>query len=142
MKPVSELLIGRPSTLHAVDPQATVYDAIKLMAEKNIGALLVMDGSRLAGIVSERDYARKIALEGKNSHDTRVADIMTAKVFCVRAETTTHECMHIMSDRGFRHLPVVDGEQVIGMLSMRDIVSDIIAENESTIKQLESYVYG
>lgn len=141
MKPVSDLLRGKPTTLHSITPSATVYDAIQLMAQKNIGALLVMEGGKLLGIFSERDYARKVALDGKNSRDTPVAEIMTSKVFCVQPTTRTKECMSIMSERGFRHLPVVDGETVMGMLSMRDIVSDIIREHEMTISQLEAYIH-
>jgi CBS domain-containing protein len=141
MKPVSELLKGKPTTLHAVAPDTKVFEAIQLMAQKNVGALLVMDGGKLAGIFSERDYARKVALESKNSRDTPVAEIMTSKVFCVQPTTRTKECMAIMSERGFRHLPVVDGEEVMGMLSMRDIVNDIIREHEMTISQLEAYIH-
>jgi CBS domain-containing protein len=141
MKPVSDLLKGKPTTLHTVTPATTVYEAIQLMAQKNIGALLVMEGGKLAGIFSERDYARKVALESKNSRDTPVGEIMTAKVFCVQPTTRTKECMAIMSERGFRHLPVVDGDTVLGMLSMRDIVSDIIREHEMTISQLEAYIH-
>jgi CBS domain-containing protein len=141
MKPVADLLKGKPSTLHSVAPTASVYEAIQLMAAHNIGALLVMEGDKLIGIFSERDYARRIALENRNSRDTPVSEIMTSKVFCVQPTTRTRECMALMSERGFRHLPVVDGEKVLGMLSMRDIVSDIIREHEMTISQLEAYIH-
>jgi CBS domain-containing protein len=141
MKPVSELLKGKPSTLHAVAPTTTVYEAIKLMAQHNIGALLVMEDNKLVGIVSERDYARKIALDNRNSRETLVGDIMSSKVFCVQPGTRTRECMAIMGERGFRHLPVVEGNTVLGMLSMRDIVNDIIHEHEITISQLEAYIH-
>ncbi len=140
MKPVADLLKGRVTELKSIAPTATVFDAIKHMSTNNVGALLVMDGEKLVGIVSERDYARKIALDGRNSRDTLVKDIMTSKVFVVPTTARTKECMALMSERGFRHLPVVDNEKVIGMISMRDIMNSIIHEHEFTIKQLEAYI--
>jgi CBS domain-containing protein len=140
MKPVSELLKERAGTLWHVRPDDTVYAALKLLAEYEVGALVVMDGGRLAGVVSERDYTRKVALEGRNSRDTRVGEIMSSDVISVGSGTGTRDCMVLMSEHKIRHLPVVDGTTVIGMISMRDIMDDIITDHEATIAQLESYI--
>jgi CBS domain-containing protein len=142
MKPVSELFKNRPNTLWSLRPDDTVFEAIKVFAEKGVGALMVMDKGKLVGILSERDYTRKIALQGKNSKETRVSEIMTSNVFVVTPKTRTRECMAIMSEKNFRHLPVVDGDTVVGMVSIRDLMNDIIAENEITISQLENYIKG
>jgi len=114
--------------------------ALKLLAEYEVGALMVMDGARLVGVFSERDYTRKIALQGRNSRETRVAEIMSSEVHTVGPRTGTRACMALMSERRIRHLPVVDGDIVLGMISMRDIMDDIIADHEATIAQLESYI--
>lgn len=140
MKPVSELLKSRPGTLRIVRPDASVFEALGLLAEFEVGALVVMDGERMAGIVSERDYTRKVALAGRSSKDTRVAEIMTANVFVVSPSTRTRDCMALMREKRIRHLPVVDGGRVLGMLSIRDLLDDIIADHEITIAQLESYI--
>jgi CBS domain-containing protein len=145
MKPVSELFnnrSGKNTTLWSVSPDDTVFDAIKVLAEKGVGALIVMDKGKLVGILSERDYTRKIALQGKNSKESRVRDIMTANVLVVSPTTRTRECMAIMSEKNIRHLPVIDGGTVLGMLSIRDLMNDIIADHEFTISQLESYIKG
>ena len=145
MKPVSELFnnrAGSNATLWSVTPNDTVFDAIKVLAEKGVGALIVMDKGKLVGILSERDYTRKIALLGKNSKESLVKDIMTANVLVVSPNTRTRECMAIMSEKNIRHLPVVDGNTVVGMLSIRDLMNDIIADHEFTISQLESYIKG
>jgi len=142
MKPVSELFKNRPNTLWSLRPDDTVYEAIKVFAEKGVGALMVMDKGKLVGILSERDYTRKIALQGKNSKETKVSEIMTRNVFVVKPTSRTRECMAIMSENNFRHLPVVDGDTVVGMVSIRDLMNDIITENEMTISQLESYIKG
>lgn len=145
MKPVSELFnnrAGSNATLWSVKPDDTVFDAIKVLAEKGVGALIVMEKGKLVGILSERDYTRKIALQGKNSKEARVRDIMTANVLVVSPKTRTRECMAIMSEKNIRHLPVVDGDTVVGMLSIRDLMNDIIADHEFTISQLESYIKG
>ena len=145
MKPVSELFnnrAGSSATLWSVTPDDTVFEAIKVLAEKGVGALIVMEKGKLVGILSERDYTRKIALEGKNSKETKVRDIMTSNVLTVSPKTRTRECMAIMSEKNFRHLPVVDGDVVVGMLSIRDLMNDIIAEHENTISQLENYIKG
>lgn len=142
MKTVQQLLMEQPLALWTISPDATVFDALKLLAEAKIGALLVMEKGKLVGIVGERDYARKVALAGKSSKGTKVREIMTPNVLCVRPESTNEECLVLMSSRNIRHLPVINGSEVIGMLSMRDLVNDIISEREYTIKQLESYIYS
>jgi CBS domain-containing protein len=140
MKPVSELLIKRNSALWTVRPDDTVFDALHLLAEHEVGALMVMDHGKLVGIMSERDYTRKIALQGKNSKETKVAEIMTKNVLVVAPGTRTRQCMALMSEKKIRHLPVMEGDTVIGMISIRDIMDDIIADHEFTIAQLESYI--
>ncbi len=142
MKPVSELFKNRPNTLWSLGPNDSVFEAIKILAEKGVGALMVMDKGKLVGILSERDYTRKIALLGKNSKETTVRDIMTSNVLVVTPQTRTRQCMAIMSEKNIRHLPVVDGDTVVGMLSIRDLMNDIIADHEFTISQLESYIKG
>lgn len=140
MKPVSELLKLHDGTLWHVRPDDTVFTALELLARYEAGALMVMDGGRLVGVISERDYTRKIALQGRNSKETRVAEIMSAKVLTVTPATDTHTCMALMSENKFRHLPVVDGATVLGMISIRDILDDIISDHEATIAQLENYI--
>lgn len=140
MKPVSLLLKNREGTLWHVRPDDTVYGALELLARYEVGALMVMDGGRLVGVFSERDYTRKIALQGRNSKETRVADIMTRQVQTVKPDTGTREAMALMSEKKIRHLPVVDGGTVLGMISIRDIMDDIIADHENTIAQLETYI--
>jgi CBS domain-containing protein len=142
MKPVSELLKQRPDTLRTVRPDDSVFDALQRLAEYEVGALVVMEGDRMVGVVSERDYTRKVALQGRNSKDTPVAEIMTANVFCVSPSTRTRDCMALMREKRIRHLPVVQGEQVQGMISIRDIMDDIIQDHEVTIAQLESYIHS
>ncbi len=140
MKPVSELLKNRNSTLWHVRPDDTVFDALRLLADYSVGALVVMDGGKLVGVFSERDYTRKVALQGRSSKETKVSDIMTRDVLVVSPATRTGECMALMSQKKIRHLPVVEGNTVIAMLSIRDIMDDIIAQHEFTISQLESYI--
>ncbi len=140
MKPVSELLKKREGTLWHVRPDDSVFTSLQLLAQHEVGALVVMDGGRLVGIVSERDYTRKVALQGRSSKDTRVAEIMTAQVLTVGPSTGTRACMAMMSEKKIRHLPVVDQGTVLGMISIRDIMDDIIADHERTIAQLESYI--
>lgn len=140
MKPISELLKTHSSILWHVRPDDTVFAALELLAQYEVGALMVMDGARLVGVVSERDYTRKIALQGRNSKDTRVAEIMTAQVLVVTPRATVRECMALMSEKKIRHLPVVDGSTVMGMISIRDLLDDIIKDHEATIAQLESYI--
>ena len=141
MKSVSELLKKRPSAeIYSVTPEATVFDAISLLATKGVGAVMVMSGGSLVGIFSERDYTRKIALAGKNSKETKVADIMTAPVLYVTLQHRTRQCMALMSEKNIRHLPVMDNNKVVGMLSIRDLMNDIIEDHEFTIAQLENYI--
>jgi CBS domain-containing protein len=140
MKPVSQLLKRREGTLWHVRPELTVFEALQVLAEYEVGALMVMDAGRLVGVFSERDYTRKIALQGRNSKETVVADIMTRNVFTVSPSTGTRACMALMSEKKVRHLPVLDGSTVMGMISIRDIMDDIIADHEATIAQLETYI--
>lgn len=140
MKPVSELLKTREGTLWHVRPDEIVFAALELLAHYEVGALMVMDQGLLVGVFSERDYTRKVALQGRNSRATRVSDIMTRQVHTVTPKTGTRACMALMSEKKIRHLPVVDGATVMGMISIRDIMDDIIADHEATIAQLESYI--
>ena len=126
----------------SISPTASVLDAIKLMGEKGIGALIVLDGDALAGIVTERDYARKVILKGRGSHETPVKDIMSADVLTTSADQTVDSCMNMMTDRRIRHLPVVDGDKVTGMVSIGDLVKAIIADQKEAIEQLEHYITG
>ena len=140
MKPIIELLRKRDSTVYKVGPEVTVFDGLKLLSEYEVGAMLVMQGDALVGVLSERDYTRKVALQGKNSRETLVADIMTRDVVTVAPQTRTRACMALMSQHNFRHLPVVDNGKVLGMISIRDIMDDIIADHEQTIAQLQTYI--
>lgn len=142
MKTLQQLLQAKGNQIYAIAPDARVIDALKLMAEREVGALVVMEGGRLAGIISERDYARKVILHGKSSHDIQVRDIMTAKVITVHPGQTVEECMALMTGKRIRHLPVTDGERLIGVVSIGDLVKEVIAEQEQTIKQLESYIHS
>lgn len=140
MKPVSELLKDRDSAAFQISPSVTVFEALRLLAEHGIGAMAVVDNGKLVGLVSERDYTRKVALQGRNSRETKVAEIMTREVITVTPESVTSACMTLMSQKKVRHLPVVDGSKVVGMISIRDIMDDIIADQEQTITQLTSYI--
>jgi CBS domain-containing protein len=140
MKPVSQLLKQREGTLWHARPDDTVFQALQLLAEYEVGALMVMDRGKLVGVISERDYTRKIALQGRNSKDTLVSEIMTREVLTVTPTTGTRKCMALMSEKKIRHLPVIDGDTVVGMISVRDILDDIIADHEATIAQLENYI--
>lgn len=142
MKPVSELLRAREDTLWHVRPDDTVFTALQLLAQYEVGALMVMEHGKLVGVVSERDYTRKVALQGRNSKETTVADIMTRNVVTISPKTGTRQCMALMSEKRIRHLPVLDGDTVLGMISIRDIMDDIIAIQEQTIGQLESYIHS
>lgn len=142
MKSVKQLLQAKGREIHSITPDARVIEALKLMAEKEVGALVVLDGARLAGIISERDYARKVILQGKSSHDITVREIMTGKVITVGFDCTVEECMALMTDRRIRHLPVMDGERLAGLLSIGDLVKEVIADQQATIQQLESYIHS
>lgn len=141
MVPVSQLLAAKGSEIYQVGPQDPVFEAIRLMAEKGVGALLVMQEGALLGIVSERDYARKVILQGRSSRDTPVADIMTpAPLYTVGPSSRARDCMRLMTEKRVRHLPVVEGERVIGMLSIGDLVRVIIEEQREEIVQLKQYI--
>lgn len=142
MKPVHELLKNRDATVYQVAPSTSVFEALQTLARYEVGALVVLDQGRLVGVVSERDYTRKVALQGRNSRETAVADIMTRDVITVTTQTRSREAMALMSQRKIRHLPVLDGARVVGMLSIRDILDDIIASQEETISQLTNYIAG
>jgi len=142
MKTVRQLLQSKSGGLCTVGPDASVLDALKLMAEKNIGALLVVDNDRLVGILSERDYARKVILRGKSSHDTPIREIMTERAVCVQPGNTVEECMALMTDKHIRHLPVIENEKLLGVLSIGDLVKETISEQQFMIKQLESYIHS
>jgi CBS domain-containing protein len=143
MKTVAELLKAKPAArVVSVRPEQSVLEAIKVLATEDIGAAIVMTGDRLAGIFSERDYTRKVILKGRSSDSTRVEEIMTANVVVVSPRTKARECMQLMTEKNIRHLPVMDEGRVVGMVSIRDIVSDIIADQDFTIEQLEHYISG
>ncbi|MBE0624489.1 MAG: CBS domain-containing protein [Burkholderiales bacterium] len=141
MKTVAQMLKLKPAGVIAIRPDVPVLDALKLLADKDVGAVLVMDGPRLVGIVSERDYARKLELQGKSSATTQVREIMTSDVVCVTPNRTNEECMALMTGRRLRHLPVIDNERVIGVLSIGDLVKDAISEQQFIIEQLEHYIH-
>jgi len=142
MKTAGATLDRKGHDIWSVRPNDSVFDSLKLMADKEIGALLVMDGEKLVGIVTERDYARKVILEGKSSKNTPVKDVMTRKVLCVPPERTIDECMALMTDKRARHLPVVDQKRVIGIVSIGDLVKAMISEQQVLIDQLQQYISG
>ncbi len=140
MRPISELLKRRSPGNWSLKPDDSVFNALQTLADHNVGALMVLDNGKLVGVFSERDYTRKIALAGKSSKDTKVRDIMTSHVVSVSPQVRTRDCLALMSQKKIRHLPVVDGETVVGMISIRDIMNDIIADHEMTISHLEHYI--
>ena len=142
MKSLNQLLAAKGGQVYSIRPDATVLDALKLMAQKDVGALLVMEDTRVIGILSERDYARKVILQGKSSQDVPVREIMTADVVKVDPSKTVEECMGLMTQRRVRHLPVCEGDKLVGLVSIGDLVKEVIAEQEQTIKQLESYIHS
>ena len=142
MKLVQHLLAAKGGQVISIAPDASVLDAIKLMAEEGIGALIVLENGSLAGIVSERDYARKVILKGRSSKATAVADIMTAEVLTTTTDAPVDRCMAMMTDKRCRHLPVVEGGEVIGMISIGDLVQAIIADQKEEIEHLEQYISG
>ncbi len=143
MKTARQVLASKPTqAIYSIQPGATVYAALQLMAEKSIGALLVMEYGKIVGILSERDYARKVILMQRTSRETLVRDIMTTAVVYVRADQTTDECMALMTQHRLRHLPVMENDELIGMLSIGDLVKDIISEQRFIIEQLEQYIAG
>ncbi len=140
MRPVMELLTKREAAQWSVHPQQTVFEALQVLAQHDVGAVMVMEQGILVGIFSERDYTRKIELKGRTSKDTLVQDIMTKNVLTVSPQTRTKDCMALMSQSKIRHLPVKDGVRVLGMISVRDILDDIIADHEMTISYLQNYI--
>ncbi len=142
MKTVKQILDEKGHAAWYVAPDSFVYDALELMADKKIGALLVVEGGRLVGVISERDYARKVILKGKSSLDTPVKEIMTHDVVWVRPEQSVEECMSLVTEKRVRHLPVLVDDQVVGVISIGDLVKAVIDEKDFTIKQLESYITG
>jgi CBS domain-containing protein len=142
MTTVRQLLDRKDRAVFSVGPEAPVLEAIRAMADHHVGALLVMKGEVLAGIVSERDYARKVILRGRSSSDTPVRDIMTSPVLTVSPETSVEQCMQLVTDKRVRHLPVLEAGRVIGMVSIGDLVKAVIAEQRQQIEQLESYIHS
>jgi CBS domain-containing protein len=142
MKTVRQLLESKGGTVYSVRPDTSIIDALKLMDEKGIGAVLVVEGERVVGIMSERDYARKVILKGKSSQDTPVREIMTERVVYARPEQTVPECMALMTNKRIRHLPVLEAERLVGVLSIGDLVKETISEQEFIIRQLENYIRG
>ncbi|WP_043097262.1 CBS domain-containing protein [Kallotenue papyrolyticum] len=140
MKTLNLLLQKKGRQVWSVTPDATVFDALRLMADKGIGAVLVMDGERVVGILSERDYARKVALEGRASRETPVREIMTPRVVYARADQTVEEAMAIMTEKRVRHLPVFQGDQLVGIVSIGDLVKEIISDQQFMIDQLINYI--
>ena len=142
MKSVKQILQDKENEVWKVTPDTTVFDALELMAEKNIGALLVLDADKLIGIFSERDYARKVILKGKASRNTHIKEIMSTKVLYVGPDQSIEECMALMTDKRIRHLPVLAGDELLGIISIGDVVKAIISEQEITIHWLEKYISG
>jgi CBS domain-containing protein len=142
MTTVRHVLDMKGRQVWSVRPGDTVYDAIKLMADKDVGALMVLDGSKVAGIITERDYARNVFLKGRGSPQTLVHDIMACNVACVTLDESIEECMAIMTARRVRHLPVIHGDELLGIVSIGDLVKSIISDKEFAIEQLEHYISG
>lgn len=142
MDQVWQLLANKGHEVWSVGPDDTVFEALQRLAEKDVGALVVLDGGELVGIFSERDYARKVILQGKSSTDTLVREVMSSRVLYVRPEQSVDECMALMTKNHFRHLPVVDGNQLVGVISIGDLVKSVISHQEFLIEQLENYITG
>jgi len=139
---VSQLLNKKGHEIHAIAPDATVFEAIKLMSSLSVGALLVLEGTRLVGVISERDYTRKVILKGRSSATTRVEEIMTNKVICVSPDNNVGQCMLLMTENQIRHLPVLEKSMVVGVITIMDVIRHILAEKEFIIEQLEHYIAG
>ena len=142
MTTLKMLLKGKGNDVWSVHPDDTVLDAIKMLAEKDIGALIVIKDDKPVGIFTERDYARNVYLKGKSSLDTAVRDVMVAPVICVKPDQTVDECMALMTAKRFRHLPIMDGDELVGMVSIGDLVKSVIAEQQFTIEQMEKYIHS
>jgi len=142
MKSLKQLLSAKGSQVYSIGPDAKVIEALQLMAQKDVGALIVMEGDRLVGMLSERDYARKVILHGRSSQDVCVRDIMSSGVITVDPSQSVEQCMALVTQKRIRHLPVCDDDKLIGIVSIGDLVKEMIAEQEQTIKQLESYIHS
>lgn len=143
MTSVAQILKSKPDrTVYTISPEAPVFDAVKLMAEKNIAALLVLEGEKIVGIITERDYARKIVLMARSSKETRVHDVMESQVLYVRPNQASEECMALMTENRVRHLPVMERGKLIGLVSIGDLVKDVISDQKFIIQQLEHYITG
>jgi CBS domain-containing protein len=142
MRTVRQLLDAKSPAIHAIAPDAPVLDAIRLMASAHIGAVLVMDGPQLVGILSERDYARKVVLQGRASADTPVRDIMTSRVLTATSADTSDRCMQVMTEHRIRHLPVIDGDEVVGVISIGDLVKAVIEDQRAELDSLQRYIAG
>lgn len=142
MYTVKDILDEKGYDVLTIEPEATVYEALKKMAGRNVGALLVVKNEKVVGVFSERDYARKIILKGKSSKESQVGELLSERIFYVKKNTTTNECMQIMTDHRVRHLPVLENDKLVGIVSIGDIVNKIIQGQKNTIKQLEDYILG
>ena len=142
MKTVADILKTKGSEIYSAAPDDSIFDAIKMMADKGVGSVVVMDGDKLVGIMTERDYARKVILEGKSSRNSSVREVMTTQVLCVSPERTVDECMALMTDKRARHLPVLDHKRVVGVISIGDLVKAVISEQQILIDQLQNYISG
>ena len=140
MTTVNQILKNRTSEVWTISPEATIYDAIALMAEKNIGALPVVENEQLVGIFSERDFARRVELKGRSSTDTQIREVMTENVICITSNQKIEECMQIMADKHIRHLPVKENNKLVGMVTIRDVIKIILKQKEATIRELEGYI--
>lgn len=140
MASVKQLLQGKGHDVWSIGPEASVYDAIAKMAQEEVGALVVLEGESLIGVVSERDYARKVVLQGRSSRDTKIKDIMTTRVAYARPDQSVEDCMAMMTEKRIRHLPVMDGDKLLGVISIGDLVKFIIEEQKHVIEQLEQYI--
>ncbi|HIB29510.1 MAG TPA: CBS domain-containing protein [Candidatus Marinimicrobia bacterium] len=142
MTTIAQLLNTKGNQIWSVEPKATIFEALEIMSEKEIGALLVMEDGKLTGIFSERDYARKVILKGKSSKETPVGELMTKKVFYIDPQKTINDCMAMMTAKRIRHVPVIEDNQVMGIVTIGDVVNQIISEQEVTINHLENYITG
>ena len=142
MTTIAQLLNVKGNQIWSVEPKATIFEALEIMSEKEIGALLVMEDGKLTGIFSERDYARKVILKGKSSKETLVEELMTKKVFYIDSQNTINDCMAMMTAKRIRHVPVIEDNQVVGIVTIGDVVNQIISEQEVTINHLENYITG
>ncbi len=142
MKTIKDLIKVKGHQVWSIEPSATVYKAIEFMADKEVGALMVVEGTKLVGVISERDYTRKVMLKGRSSKDTQVTEIMTKRVMYAQPEQSVEECMALMTEKRVRHLPIMDGDQLLGVVSIGDLVKSIIEEQRFTIELLERYISG